>query len=1009
MSFIANTLQALLELSEGVNDWLYQPLSSWSHLDTILDNETLCAPDGSLATLIHVEGMRILPGEPEFAFATDAIGRTLAARMGTTDQSHTVQVIFHYDPFGTKAWLDNYFAPTLSTMNRHGIDVSELINDWKKKIGTLMAIEHTWFVVWTHPARLPRSTRKVGNSERLKRQQQAFKGRQGQSLTGTIGNLRNEHAGFISGLKEALSGGRLDMSVQPVGEFLTLLRTLAVPERTSSDWRPKLPQSPLMVRDRDPVEGERDYSALLQPSLRMQIFPTEGEIVNRSVVKIGNTLHMPLVMHLQPEEPLPFDVLYRAAIKQKSSWRAVFTIRPDGIGAFGMKGLLATTFSVASPVNKRIQHAINGLKEYKLGGGHVLRLQTLFDLWVTIGPEGQDAALARLQEQSAEMVGSIQGWGVSDVTEMWGAPELGYIASLPGATPKSPAPLAAAPLPDILRMLPLTRPSVPWTAGSVLFRSPDGKPLPFALGSKEQAAWVEIGAGQQGAGKSVMINTLNWGFITQPGLQSIPYLSVVDFGASSEGLIRTLRDLAPEHLRPLFLYQRLKMVREHSINPFDTGLGLSTPLPRHASALANILSLILTPDDKDAPAEGASGLAGVMIKAVYERLSEHESPKSYMPNIHPEVDAAVTRLSLETDAHTSWWEITHALFDRGEIRLASIAQRYAVPVLSDLITIANDSNITSLYADTQVGGETLCGFFIRRAMEAVGAYPILAGPTQLDIGVARVISLDLDEVCPKGSRAADRQSSLVFMLARHVLMGRFFANEDDLPFVPDRYKVFHEEQIRSAKEIPKRWVVDEAHRMVRSEASSDQIIQDLTTATRESRKLMLSIGLYSQSVTDMPPAIINLATSVFMMNAGSEQEVAEVTRIWNIPGAVQAALRNIRPPSSAGANFIGLFKVTGTDVQQRFTNTVGPLLMVAFESRAEDRAVRNRLYKLIGVSQTLRTIARNYPRGIKPEVDRRKTLMEDKGLNAKEGAQDIISDLVAELAQASKAIESEGL
>lgn len=1005
MSFIADTLQGLLELSEGINDWLHQPLSSWSQLDTTIDEVTLCAPDGSLASLIHVDGMRQLPGEPEFKVATDAISRTFAARLGIAEQAHTVQVVFHYDPFGTKAWLDRYFASSIQTMSGHGIDVQELVEDWKTKIGSLMAVEHVWFVVWTHPARLPRSTRKQGISERNKRSLESFKGRQGQSYSGTIGNLKNDHKGFVSGLMDAFVGARIEASVQNVSEFLILLRGMAVPERTSANWKPKLWENPQTIRNRDPVESAHDYSAVLPPSLRSQIFPVEGEVLGRSIVRIGTTLHMPLVMSLQPEEPLPFDVLFRATIKQKTSWRMVFTIRPDGVGAFGTKGLFATTFSMASPANKRIRNAIEGLKAYKMSGGHVLRLQTLFDIWTTIGPDGVEAATARLQEQVAEMVGSIQGWGTTDVSEMWGAPEIGYVASLPGTTPKSPAPLAAAPLKDILRMLPLARPAVPWTSGSVLFRSPDGKPLPYALGSSQQAAWVEIGAGQQGAGKSVMINTLNWGFVTQPGVQGIPFLSVVDFGASSAGLIQTLQDLAPPQLKPFFLYKRLKMVREHGINPFDTGLGMDKPLPRHHSALVNILSLILTPDDSDSPAEGAAGLARVMIDAVYDLFSEHRKPKAYTPRLNTDVDEGIARHNIPIDAHTSWWEITHALFERNEIRLATMAQRYAMPVMGDLVAIANDTNVTSVFQDTRVGNEALCGFFVRRAMEAQSAYPIIAGPTQLDLGIARVISLDLDEVCPKGSRTADRQASLMFMLARHVLMGRFFGNEDDLPFIPERYRDYHHKAIRATKEIPKRWVVDEAHRMVRAEASAQQVVADLETATRESRKLMLSIGLYSQSITDMPPAIINLATSTFMMNAGSEKEVGEVVKLWNISPAIQNALRNIRPPSSVGANFLGLFKVAGGDVQQRLTNTLGPLLMTAFESRAEDRAVRDRLYKLIGVMPTLRVIAKTYPRGIKPEVDRRKTLMEDRGLHAQDGAKDIISDLVNELSELARSTD----
>ena len=86
------------------------------------------------------------------------------------------------------------------------------------------------------------------------------------------------------------------------------------------------------------------------------------------------------------------------------------------------------------------------------------------------------------------------------------------------------------------------------------------------------------------------------------------------------------------------------------------------------------------------------------------------------------------------------------------------------------------------------------------------------------------------------------------------------------------------------------------------------------------------------------------------------------------------------------------------------TNTLGPLLLTAFESRAEDRAVRDRLYKLVGVLPTLRVIAKSYPGGIKPEADRRKTLLQDRGLAGQDAEADILSDLVEELAKAARGL-----
>ena len=52
---------------------------------------------------------------------------------------------------------------------------------------------------------------------------------------------------------------------------------------------------------------------------------------------------------------------------------------------------------------------------------------------------------------------------------------------------------------------------------------------------------------------------------------------------------------------------------------------------------------------------------------------------------------------------------------------------------------------------------------------AVREYPILSRVTAFDIGDARVVSLDLDEVAKTGGEAADRQTAVMYMLARYVL------------------------------------------------------------------------------------------------------------------------------------------------------------------------------------------------------------------------------------------------
>ena len=144
----------------------------------------------------------------------------------------------------------------------------------------------------------------------------------------------------------------------------------------------------------------------------------------------------------------------------------------------------------------------------------------------------------------AELSKTVQGWGTTDVSEAVGDPLLGFSATVPAIMPSSPAPVTAAPLQDAIGMWPL-RPASPWKEGSLLLRTQDGKLIPFAPNSSEQAAWIDLGVAPMGGGQSVFLNALNFAFVTQAGLSRLPWLSIIDIGPSSSGLITLLQENLP--------------------------------------------------------------------------------------------------------------------------------------------------------------------------------------------------------------------------------------------------------------------------------------------------------------------------------------------------------------------------------------------------------------------------------------------------------------------------------
>lgn len=98
------------------------------------------------------------------------------------------------------------------------------------------------------------------------------------------------------------------------------------------------------------------------------------------------------------------------------------------------------------------------------------------------------------------------------------------------------------------------------------FRTPDGKVWPYQTGTNITTTWFDLIFAQPGAGKSVLLNTLNLGTCMSPGLSKLPFVAVIDIGPSSSGLISLIREALP--LNRISVYYRLQMAHQYAINPF---------------------------------------------------------------------------------------------------------------------------------------------------------------------------------------------------------------------------------------------------------------------------------------------------------------------------------------------------------------------------------------------------------------------------------------------------------
>jgi intracellular multiplication protein IcmB len=292
-------------------------------------------------------------------------------------------------------------------------------------------------------------------------------------------------------------------------------------------------------------------------------------------------------------------------------------------------------------------------------------------------------------------------------------------------------------------------------------------------------------------------------------------------------------------------------------------------------------------------------------------------------------------------------------------------------------------------------------------------FPIITRPTAFDVGDARVVALDLDEVARGGGVVGNRITAVMYMLARQVLAKDFYVNKEsvgDMPAPPNfgllrdtvpvaQYKSYHSDRIEQITKDPKRICYDEFHRTTNAQAVREQVVLDM----REGRKFRVDVILASQSLEDFDDRMIEFCTSLFIMDGGNELTVAGIEKRFELQSETERwALRHrVRPPGKGGGIFLSKFETNQGKYTMLLSATLGPIELWAFSTTAEDAALRNKLYERLGPSRARRALALAYPSGsAKSDIDNRKEQMRESGLVLLDTAErDVVGQIVKEVAE----------
>lgn len=987
------TADSIVDSVEKLLAWmgtgLKQSLADYCDIESVDDEQTITFKDGSLVTIISLLGSYRMIGRDEFSETDEKIFKSLKAYLA--NGGHSVHAYFSMDPDSAQRDISHALSPSLATAKRLGMDLDDLFDEEVRHLSKFCASEKVFITLITRPSAVTKAEQKSD----IKAKQELLLANALPKLTdvpnvfAAMSSLRTRHTSFVSAILGDFKDAKLRAEVMDVHRAGYEQRLSVDPEFTDESWRPVLPGDKIPTRftKRD----KRDMSGYFWPKLSKQICPRNARPLDLKTVEVGNRIYAPMFIDYQPSDIKPFSMLFNRVSENRMPWRITFLIESGGIGMLAFKGFITALFGWSNSDNKLIKESINELKNLVKNHGELdVKLRVDFATWA---PKGENKLLATRASQLAR---AVQGWGGAEVREVSGDAVQGFMSSGLALSTKSVATPSAAALGDVTNMLPLYRPASPWADGAVLFRTPDGKLFPYQPNSPEQSSWINLLYAEPRSGKSVAGNQINLALCLSPGIPRLPLISIIDIGRASSGLISLLYHALPENQRHLVASIRLRMTPEFAINPFDTQLGCREPLPHEKSFLVNFMCLLVTPMGKESPADGMVGLARMAIDEAYKEYSDQNNPKRYEPNQDPEVDQAIQQYGMNPDDRTTWWEVVDFLFINGSPHEASLAQRYAVPLVADIAAISRAPQFVDMYGGKETeDGEPLLQAFSRMLSESLRSYPILGFPTRFDIGGVRVISIDLDEVAKHGSAAADHQTAVCYMLARYVSAKNFYLHEDIVPYFRTEYRSYHERRINDIRQDKKHLQYDEFHRTKKVRPVREQVIGDM----REGGKCGVMVSLISQSVTDFDDTMLEFATCKIILSKANEKVARTMQDIFGLTETVEYAIKNlIKQPGPQGSTFVGMFSTKSGDAVHLLNNTIGGIKLWAFSTTNEDTYVRDALYRQLGPKETRKYLAQQFPGGsVANEIERRKKAMEDSGIIGDGGHDGVIDIFIDEL------------
>lgn len=950
--FTKQMASGLEEMAKWVSSFLKLDFSACVDLDLMVNDHTLMRNDGSLVSVFEFHGIMQVPGNEEFVMMVTQISDFISAQMNKN--GHSLQVVYRQDAGASAFEISRAIAKARATAKRINLDMEDVLRADEEILVKNVVNESVWIVVTTNIS-ASNDLNQV-EEERNERFEKAKKMRLpnlgfAQNPVKIIESLIAKHDSFCKQVEKIFSKpGQTIATKLSSHEIISSMRKEIQPLSTGIDYSPCLPG------DHPPATasgfGVRPWEDIYYPPIWSQLCNTNIEEYRKNgmeTVFVDGVWHGTVAIDLPPQDPRRFEELMQGL--RDIPFRISYRLDPGGLASYKFNHTLVQFLSFnPKSDNRSIKDAIERIM-LREKGNDVTKSDPALGVTISITTwhVSEKTMISNLQSISR----AVQSWGGCDVLFGSGDPVELFVSGVHGVSKKSPARSMLMNGSDIATMLPITRPAASWREGSVIFTTLDGKMMPFQPGSSIQKAWVYLVFATMGSGKSVLLNTIELGMCLSPGISKLPYMTIIDIGESVSGTISMIESSLPAGRKSETGYFRVKMSAEFAYNVFDLQLGFRIPHARDRDFLKNFMSILATPAGQSKVPPMMSELMGAVIDEAYRQKGENGNPSRYQQGVNNHIDSVLDEIGMSVDSDTSWYEVTDYLFKFNRVEDAILAQRYAVPNLQHIPNVLRSGAIRDVFGRTKDGLDLIemASIMIN---SAIRDYPVLSMPTQWDIGMCRVVGIDLNDVKGHGESGA-KQTALMYAFAQQSAARNYYLNDDALTNCPPEYLAYHKKRVEEIQSETKAIIYDEFH----NTKGIEGIRKIVSTDIREGRKWKIMTVLSSQLLDDFDDDAVQNMTGTFILGAnGNEGIINKCKSTFGLSDSAVNALR--RDVTEAGVG-LAIFNTKAGVSTMVFRNHLSSIKSWGFSSTAEDKILRKILYNEMPASIARQLLAKRFP------------------------------------------------